>query len=301
MTGNALEVAGIGKQYKRRFGRGSNWALRDCTFEVPTGRVAALVGPNGAGKTTLLSMLAGLLAPTEGTAKVGGRLVTAGRGRAAGRVSFVAQEKPLYRQLSVATMLAVAARLNHEWDQRRATRWLERFEIPLDRPCGKLSGGQQAQVAFAIALGSCPSVLLLDEPLANLDPLARNEVTQELLGEAAETGMTVLLSTHVVAELGGVADHLVLLADGALLADGPVDDILERHRFYDGPRSSAPPVPGEVVQAKHSDRQSSYLMGFTPSRRPPEVNPPWREREMTLEDFVLAQLENSRASKRRAA
>ncbi|GAA2804749.1 ABC transporter ATP-binding protein [Crossiella cryophila] len=299
---DALEVTGIGKQYRRLFGRGSNWALRDCTFRVPAGRVAALVGPNGAGKTTLLTMLAGLLTPTEGSAQIGGRPVAAGRSRGGeGRVSFVAQDKPLYRQLQVATMLEVAARFNHVWDPSRAARWLERFEIPLDRPCGRLSGGQQAQVAFAIALGSCPSVLLLDEPLSNLDPLARREVTQELLTEAADTGMTVLLSTHVVAELGGVTDHLVLLADGALLVDDAVDDILGSHRYYVGPRSTAPPVPGEVVRASHTDHQSTFLLRVPPPLEPPAVAAPWTSREMTLEDFVLTQLETKRANSRRAA
>ncbi|MGP4017814.1 ABC transporter ATP-binding protein [Saccharopolyspora sp. 5N708] len=300
-SGFAIAVEGLGKEYRRLWRGGSTWALRDCTFQIPAGRVAALVGHNGAGKTTLLSVLAGLLAPTQGTASIDGIAAMATQGACQGRVSFVAQDKPLYRRLDATAMLQIAARFNRVWDSRRARRWLERFEIPLDRPCGRLSGGQQAQVSFALALGACPSVLLLDEPLANLDPLARREVTRELLAEAADTGMTVLLSTHVIAELGGVADYLLLLARGALLAEGAVDDILDSHRCYLGPRADAPPVPGQVVHAGHTGQQSTFLVRTTSHDRLPPISPPWTSREVTLEDFVLAHLENSRDAGQEAA
>ncbi|HEX4705921.1 MAG TPA: ABC transporter ATP-binding protein, partial [Pseudonocardiaceae bacterium] len=215
----AVHVDDLGKRYRRlpRGPRDGVWALRHCGFDLPPGRVAALVGANGAGKTTLLSVLAGLLTPTEGTVAIDGFPLSAhwrsGAGMdTTGRVAFVAQEKPLYKRFTVAGMLRLGARLNRTWDQRRALRWLDRFDIPLNQFCGRLSGGQQAQVSFAIALASRPSVLLLDEPLSNLDPLARREVIQDLLAEVSDTGLTVLLSTHVVTELGGVADHLLLLA-----------------------------------------------------------------------------------------
>ncbi|GGP70216.1 ABC transporter ATP-binding protein [Saccharothrix coeruleofusca] len=272
----AVRAQALGKRYKDK------WALRDCTFELPAGRVAALVGANGAGKTTLMTVLAGLLRPDEGAAGV------------AGRVAFVSQEKPVYRHFTVAEMLRMGARLNTVWDQDRAGRWLERFEIPLDRPCGRLSGGQQAQVAFAVAIGSRPDVLMLDEPLANLDPLARREVTAELLGEVAETGMTVLLSTHVVAELGGVADHLLLLAHGRLLAGGDLDELLARHVVYTGPRSDVPPALGKVVEARHRGGQSTFLVELPEGRPRPVVAGQWAERPVTLEDYVLAQLAATR-------
>ena len=275
-TAVAVRARGLGKRYRAK------WALRECSFELPAGRVAALVGANGAGKTTLMTVLAGLLDADEGSAG------------AVGRVAFVSQEKPVYRHFTAAEMLRVGARLNVVWDEDRARRWLARFEVPLDRACAKLSGGQQAQVAFALAIGSRPDVLMLDEPLANLDPLARREVTAELLGEVAETGMTVLLSTHVVAELAGVADYLLLLAHGRLLAGGDLDDLLARHVGYTGPRSDAPPVLGAVVQERHHDNQSSFVVELPEGQSRPVVAGQWTERPLTLEDYVLAQLEATR-------
>jgi len=284
----ALEVRGLGKRYRRR------QVLRDCTFTVPAGRVTAVAGSNGAGKTTLLSILAGLLTPSEGEVLFGG--VPGGHER----IGFVSQNKPLYRHFSVADMLHLGRHLNLGWDQDRAVGLLERFDIALDRRCGKLSGGQQAQVAFAVALGARPSVLLLDEPLANVDPVARRVVTEELLTEVAETGMTVLMSPHVLTELGGVADYLLLLSGGRLLLGGDIDDILAAHVRYTSPRSDTPPPHGEVVHARHSEGQSNFLM-----RRPPgtvEANPTpdrqWITRPATLEDLVVAHLT---ATKERAA
>jgi ABC-2 type transport system ATP-binding protein len=280
----ALEVRGLGKRYRRRE------VLRDCTFSVPAGRVTAVAGSNGAGKTTLLSILAGLLVPSEGEIRFGGDE----------RIAFVSQNKPLYRQFSVADMLRLGRELNPGWDQGRAAGLLERFDIAPDRRCGKLSGGQQAQVAFALALGARPSVLLLDEPLANVDPVARRTMTEELLTEVAETGTTVLMSTHVLTELGGVADYLLLLSDGRLLLDGDIDDILAEHARYTGPRSDTPPPHGEVVHARHTEDQSSFVMrrtgtagleGAVPDQR-------WITRPATLEDLVVAHLT---ATKERAA
>ncbi|XVS63707.1 ATP-binding cassette domain-containing protein [Actinosynnema sp. CA-299493] len=279
-SGVALRARALGKRYRAK------WALRECTFELPAGRVAALVGANGAGKTTLMTVLAGLLDADEGSAG------------AAGRVAFVSQEKPVYRHFTAADVLRLGARLNVVWDEARARRWLARFEIPLDRACGKLSGGQASQVAFALAIGSRPDVLMLDEPLANLDPLARREVTAELLSEVDETGMTVLLSTHVVAELSGVADYLLLLAHGRLLAGGDLDELLERHVSYTGPRSDVPPALGGIVEARHTGNQSTFLVELPEGQPRPVVAGPWVERPPTLEDYVLAQLEATRKGAR---
>lgn len=279
---DAIEVRGLGKRYRRR------QVLRDCTFSVPAGRVTAVAGSNGAGKTTLLTILAGLLTPSEGEIRFGD----------ASRIGFVSQNKPLYRRFSVADMLAMGRHLNPSWDQDRATGLLERFDIALDRRCGKLSGGQQAQVAFAVALGARPSVLLLDEPLANVDPVARRLVTEELLTEVAETGMTVLMSTHVLTELGGVADHLLLLADGQLLLEGDIDGILAEHVRHTGPRSDTPPPHGEVVHARHTESQSSFLLRLPPGADDVAPDRQWITRPATLEDLVVAHLT---AVKERAA
>jgi ABC-2 type transport system ATP-binding protein len=280
----AVRAHELGKRYRKSVLGGENWALRDCSFELPEGRVAALVGANGAGKTTLLNILAGLLLPDEGETRFDG----------ADRAAFVSQEKPVYKNFSSADMLSLGAHLNRVWDQDRAQRWLERFEIPLDRKCGKLSGGQQAQVAFAMAIGSRPAVLMLDEPLANLDPLARREVMSELLSEVDETGMTVLLSTHVVAELGGVADYLLLLAHGKLLVGGDLDDLLAGHAKYVGPRSEVPPALGEIIEERHRGNQSSFLVRLPDGLPRPVVAGPWAVRSVSLEDYVLAQLAATR-------
>lgn len=274
---DVISVSGLGKRYRRGMWD-EKWALRDCDFHLPAGRVAALVGSNGAGKTTLLSILAGLLRPTTGSSRTA-------------RTAFVAQDKPLYRRFTAADMLRVGARLNRVWDQHRAEGWLRRFDVPLNQNCGTLSGGQQAQVAFALAIGSRPQVLLLDEPLSNVDPLGRVEVTRALLSEVADTGLTVLLSTHVVAELSGLADHLLLLSRGELVLSGDVDDLLGRHLSYVGPRADAPPGPGRVLGSGHTERQSRFVVELPDPTDRPTVAEPWTTRPVTLEDLVLVHLE----------
>jgi ABC-2 type transport system ATP-binding protein len=242
--------------------------------------VTALVGANGAGKTTLLTLLAGLMPPDEGTV------------HSEGRVRFVAQDKPLYKRFKVADMLVLAAQLNKQWDQNKAERWLRMFKVPLDRPCGKLSAGQHAQVAFAAALGALPDVLLLDEPLANLDPLVRNKVMAELLAEVADGKMSLVLSTHVISELSGVADELLLLSHGRLVLEGDLDDLMAQHLYYVGPQSDAPPS-GEVIHASHHQQQSTFLVR---DQTVPNPRSPWITRPATVEDLVLAYLDREDAS-----
>jgi ABC-2 type transport system ATP-binding protein len=267
-----LRAENLGKRYRAR------QVLEHCTFELPPGKVTALVGTNGAGKTTLLTVLSGLLRPDEGTVTTHGR------------VAFVAQDKPLYERFTVADMLRMARHLNLVWDQERAEQWVNQFGVNPNRLCGKLSSGQRAQVAIAIAIASRPDLLLLDEPLANLDPLVRREVMAELLTEAADTGLSLLLSTHVVAELGGVADNLLVLGRGRLLLAGEIDELVTTHHFYVGPRSDAPPA-GEVIRAKHSENQSLFLVTL-PEELP--ESPDWVLKPATVEDIVVAHLANSR-------
>jgi ABC-2 type transport system ATP-binding protein len=284
----AVEARDVSKRYR------NVWALRECSFQLPAGRIIALVGANGAGKSTLMSIISGMLAATSGWLLVNGRPVEKGGGAtadASSRVAILAQDKPLYRDFSVADMLRFGRCTNRLWDQRRALSWLERFDVPLDRRCGKLSGGQRAQVALAVALGSRPAVLLLDEPLANLDPVARTEVTGELMAEAADGDMTVMLSTHIVAELSGVGDHLLLLDAGRPVLTGDVERLLAGHLRLTGPRADRPPSPGTVVQAQHTDRQSTFVVRLPDTPIPPAVVAPgWTAQPFPLDQLVLTYL-----------
>jgi ABC-2 type transport system ATP-binding protein len=288
----AVEARDVSKRYRNA------WALRECSFQLPANRITALVGANGAGKSTLLSIISGLLSATSGSLLVNDRPVvkggpTGGGGSAdaSSRVAILAQDKPLYRDFSVADMLHFGRCTNRVWDQRRAQSWLERFDVPLDRRCGRLSGGQRAQVALAVALGSRPAVLLLDEPLANLDPVARTDVTGELMAETADGDMTVMLSTHIVAELSGVGDYLLLLDVGRPVLSGDVEELLGCHLRFIGPRADRPPSPGTIVQAQHTDRQSTFVLRLpdTPAA-PAIVAPGWIAQPVSLEQLVLTYL-----------
>jgi ABC-2 type transport system ATP-binding protein len=220
---NVVEASGLGKRY-----RGS-WALRECTLEIPAGRVAALVGPNGAGKSTLLNLAVGLSVPSAGVVTVlGGR--RAGSPAALDGIAFVAQDTPLYKSLSVADMIYLTRSLNRRFDQPYARARLAELGIPLKRRAGKLSGGQQAQLALTLALARRPRLLVLDEPVAMLDPVARHDFMATVLAAASADGVSVLLSSHVLTELERVADHLILLSRGQVRLAGEVKDLLAAHR-----------------------------------------------------------------------
>ena len=219
---NVVEASGLGKRY------GGSWALRECTLQIPAGQVAALVGPNGAGKSTLLNLAVGLSEPSAGAVTVlGGR--PAGSPAALDGIAFVAQDTPLYRNLSVADMIYVTRSLNRRFDQRYARARLDELGIPLTRRAGRLSGGQQAQLALTLALGRRPRLLILDEPVAMLDPVARHDFMATVLAAAAAGGMSVLLSSHVLTELERVASYLILLARGQVRLAGEVADLLATH------------------------------------------------------------------------
>jgi ABC-2 type transport system ATP-binding protein len=220
---NVVEASGLGKRY------GGTWALRECTLEIPAGRVAALVGPNGAGKSTLLNLAAGLTAPSAGEVTVlGGH--PAGSPAALDGIAFVAQDTPLYKNLSVADMIYVTRSLNRRFDRPYAKARLAELGIPLRRKAGKLSGGQQAQLALTLALARRPRLLILDEPVAMLDPVARHDFMATVLAAVAADGVSVLLSSHVLTELQRVAGYLVLLSWGRVRLAGEVEDLLAAHR-----------------------------------------------------------------------
>lgn len=279
----ALEAAALGKRYRR------TWALRDCAFELPPGRVSALVGPNGAGKSTLMSISTGLLPPTVGELRVFGR--RPGRTGSHPRLAFLAQNKPLYHRFTVEEMLRAGRALNPGWDQEYARRLVRDAEVDLGARVSTLSGGQRARVALAIALGRRPGLLMLDEPLADLDPLAREEVMRTVMVEVAETGMTVLLSSHVLADMEGVCDHLVLLAGGRVRLAGDVEDLIAGHRLMigqrDGPGHGAPPTA--VIESRTTERQATVLARAGSWR----VAPGWAVHPPTLEELAMAYLRAS--------
>src|SRR5690242_12704021 len=163
---SALDTAGLGHHYP-----GGRWALRDCSVDVPPGRVVALVGPNGAGKTTLLNIAAGLLRPTTGSVRVAGEAP----GRRLAKIGYVAQDAPLWPRLRVADVLEVGRCMNPGFDPQLAAARVQGLDISPRARVNALSGGQRAQLALTLVLAKRPELLLLDEPLANLDPLARRE------------------------------------------------------------------------------------------------------------------------------
>ena len=275
----ALQTHGLGKRY------GSNWALRDCTLEIPAGSVAALVGPNGAGKTTLLQLAVGLSRPTTGTVSVFGDVPLEDASTMLPQVGFLAQDHPLYGRFTIADTLRFGRALNETWDDGVARARIERLGLPLNKKVSKLSGGQRAQVALTLALAKLPRLLLLDEPVASLDPLARREFMQSVMEVVAERGMTVVLSSHVVSELERMCDYIVILSHARTQLAGSIEDVLAEHRLLVGPRGSSPDGV-EVVSEKTTERQSTLLVRS--ERHVYDAR--WQVLEVDLEEVVLAYL-----------
>src|SRR5580692_3400567 len=278
---NVVEASGLGKRY------GATWALRECTLEIPAGRVAALVGPNGAGKSTLLNLAVGLTGPSAGDVTVlGGR--RAGSPAALDGIAFVAQDTPLYKNLRVADMIYITRSLNRRFDQPYATARLAELAIPPKRKTGKLSGGQQAQLALTLALGRRPRLLVLDEPVAMLDPVARDDFMATVMLAAADDGVSVLLSSHVLAELERVADYLILLSRGRVQVAGEVDDLLASHRVLTGPAAEAGRyAEWPVVHVRRAEAQAHLLVRAAADD---PVPPGWEAHPVGLEELALAYL-----------
>jgi ABC-2 type transport system ATP-binding protein len=281
---NAIETRGLGKRYRR------TWAVRDCDLTVPAGQVTALVGPNGAGKTTLLRILAGLATPTAGTATVLGAAPGSPQARAA--VSAIDQTVPLYRHLRVAGQLAAARALNGQWDADLAAQRLSALGIAASARVGKLSGGQQAQLALTMALARRPRLLLLDEPLASLDPLARQDVLGWLMTCVAEDGLSVVFSSHVIPELERIASYLVVLSAGRIQVAATVDSLLDTHLALTGPADGVDDLYDqvEIVTAQRAGRQA-VVLARTGAAPPGYAAPPgWAGRPVTMEELVLGYL-----------
>jgi ABC-2 type transport system ATP-binding protein len=284
----ALEAA----QLRRRYGR--RWALRDCSFTLPAGRVAALVGPNGAGKTTLLHLAVGLLAPSGGDVRVFGDAPRERPRSVLPRIGFVAQDHPLYRGMTVEEHVILGRKLNPRWDGDLAARRLRRLGIPPEQRAGSLSGGQQAQVALALALAKRPELVLLDEPLASLDPLARREFLRALTLAVEEQGLTVVLSSHIVGDLERVCNYLIILSASQVRIAGEIADLLPEHAVFNGPSDGVAALDAThaVIDTMEGGPRTELLAR---GRGPAPAG--WKSRPATLEEIVLAYLSQPEAAR----
>jgi len=286
-----IDAAGLGKRYGRK------WALTECTLEIPSGHVVGLVGPNGAGKSTLLNLSVGLLSPTAGRINVLGE-EPACSPEQLGRVGFVAQETPTFSALSVADHLRLGAHLNPTWDHTVAEARIDQLGLDPNQKAGKLSGGQQAQLALTLAVAKRPQLLILDEPVASLDPLARREFLQILMETVAEDAVSVVLSSHLVADLERVCDYLIVLVASRVQLAGPVEELLAQHHRLIGERRDPATLPSnqEVIESSHTERQSTILIRTTD----PILDPAWTVEEVGLEDLVLAYMGQAASLARQA-
>jgi len=273
-----IETRGLCKRYRRVT------ALSDCTITVPEGRISALVGPNGAGKTTLLRLLSGLAQPTAGDAEVLGGPPRQDP-RFLAEIGFLAQDIPLYRRFTAEDHIGIGAHLNPRWDAASARDRLRSLRIPLDRAAGSLSGGQRAQLALALTLAKRPRLLLLDEPVAALDPLARRQFLATLADGVAAGGLTVVLSSHLIADMERVTDHLILLSASRVQLCGDIDELLAEHQVLVGPRKATTVIEKTrtVVQAVRTPRQTTLLVRGTA----PIIDPDWEAAEVGLEEMVI--------------
>jgi ABC-2 type transport system ATP-binding protein len=292
LTVAIIETQGLGKRYGRK------WALQDCTLTIPEGKVAGLVGPNGAGKTTLLHLAVGLLAPTAGSITVLGGHPGDGAAQLE-RVGFVAQDTPAYARLSVAKHLRMGAYLGKHWDNELAESRIAQLGLDPRQKAGSLSGGQRAQLALTLAVARRPQMLILDEPVASLDPLARREFLQSLMEIVAKDGVSVVLSSHLIADLERVCDYLVILMASHVQLSGEVTELAGSHWRLTGPRRDPGSLPSdqEVIEESHTDKQSTFLV----RTGQPVLDPAWTVKPVTLEDLVLAYLSNPRPPERARA
>ena len=285
-----IETHGLGKRYRKL------WALADCALSIPAGHVVGLVGPNGAGKTTLINLATGMLAPTTGTIEVLGGRPASGPAQLA-RVGYLAQDAPVYAGLSVGDHLRLGAHLNPAWDAEMARHRIDQLDLDPGQKAGKLSGGQRAQLALTIALGKRPELLILDEPVASLDPLARREFLQNLMETVAERQVSVVLSSHLISDLERVCDYVIVLVDSRVRLAGSVDELLATHHLLSGPRRDQDtlPVGMQVISASHTDRQSTLLVRTSG----PVLEPAWTVSEVGLEDLALAYMKQATGRGRR--
>jgi ABC-2 type transport system ATP-binding protein len=279
----ALETKGLGKRYRQ------NWALQDCDLQLPIGRVAGLVGLNGAGKTTLMRLAAGLITPTTGSLRVCDKTPSPNDRSFLSSIGFVPQERTLYPDFTVHDMFTLGRKLNANWDRTLADQLLDSLNVSQKQRVGKLSGGQQAQLALVMALAKKPALLLLDEPLANVDPVARREFMKILMKAATEKGITIFISSHIITELEPICDYLVILSSPKILLADDIERLLNTHKRLIVPEQDVAFVEEHIVlHRSQTGRQLSLLLRLN---SPLLKSPSWQEVEITLEDIVLAYLE----------
>jgi len=281
----ALRTERLGHRYARR-----TWGLCDASVEVPPGRIVALVGPNGAGKTTLLHMAAGLLPPTTGTVEV----IGASPAKRLDRIGFVAQDAPLWPRLRVDDVLEIGRCLNPRFDTSLAHGRIAQLDIPRRARIATLSGGQRAQVALTLVLAKRPELLLLDEPLSNLDPLARREFLGSMFEFCAESGTAVLFSSHVVAELERICDYLILLRKGRVRLAGDIDQLRQAHRVLSGPNGWMRGGGWQVISAQTVAGRTTAL---TRTESAVTSGPGIQESLPTFDELVLGYLEENEPSR----
>ncbi|HEY2273521.1 MAG TPA: ABC transporter ATP-binding protein [Jatrophihabitantaceae bacterium] len=284
----AIETTGLGKRYGRR------WALSDCTLSIPDGRVVGLVGPNGAGKSTLLHLAVGLLAPDAGSISVLGG-APASTPEQLQRVGFLAQESPTYARMTVAQHLRMGQWLNPTWDAEFAASRIDELGLDPAQRSGTLSGGQRAQLALTLAVAKRPELLILDEPVAALDPLARWEFLQTLMTVVATQGVGVVLSSHLIADLERACDYLVVVVGGRVALTGEVDELLASHHRLTGARRDSVRVPADqtVITESHAEKQTTLLVRTDK----PIIDPAWTVSSLSLDDLVLAYMRQARGDR----
>jgi ABC-2 type transport system ATP-binding protein len=281
---NILETQGLGKRYR------NGWALQECTLHLPKGRVVGLIGLNGAGKTTFMRLAAGLLIPDAGSLRVCGETPAPNSRAFLANIGFVPQEHGLYLDFSVREMLTLGRKLNKRWDETLVKRSLDRLHISPQHKVGKLSGGQRAQLALVLAMAKQPQLLLLDEPLANVDPLARREFMKMLMEMAVEQEVTILISSHILSDLENTCDYLIILSSSRVLLAEDSEQLLAMHKRVIVPGEHVALLTAQhvVIQSSQSGRSSSLLLRLN---GPLVAEPNWQIKDITLEDITLAYLE----------
>jgi ABC-2 type transport system ATP-binding protein len=290
----ALAAHGLSKRFKKKV------ALDAVDLTLAPGSVTALVGPNGAGKTTLIKVCMAFERPNSGHVEVDGVDPWQHRSAALRRVGYVPQTPAVYRGLTVEDHLSMAHSLHPSFDRDYARRRLEQLAIPLDQRADTLSGGQAAQLGLAIALGTRAKVLLLDEPLANLDPLARREFIQVLLDAIKSDGSTALLSSHIVTDVEEACDGLVILGGGKVLLDCPLHEARTAHRLTD---SENPPAGATAIGSfagKGGTRMTLWRLpeevAGAPGSNETTTATATATEEASLEDVVLGYLAAGRGT-----